>query len=912
MALLLTAVAFAQNTTLRGSVSDTAAKKPLALAVVSLLNKKDSTLLYFTRTDKRGLFQLTDIKPQPYLMLVTHPGFADYADDISPATGAVDLGAIALTEKAKLLQAVIIRSAGAIRIKGDTTEFVADSFKVREGATVEELLKKLPGFQVNSRGEVTAQGQRVQKVLVDGEEFFGDDPTMATRNIGAKAVDKVQVFDTKTEQQQLTGMSNGQQGKTVNIKLKEDQKRGGFGRYSAATDFRRFHDANLLYNRFVGRRKLSAYATKSNTSTGSLNWDDRRRLGLDNDFEFDEISGGMFFMSEDDGFNNWNFRGLPDSYTAGGLFSNKWAGDQQNVNASYRYNRLGMQNLASTFTENILPNDGFFNRLRYTNQYTKQRNLNQQHAFNGKWEWKPDSLSTLRFTTALTHRQSDFVNETDAESLTSDHQFVNTSKRSNEGRTTRYDADNTLSYKRNFRKVGRLFNATLRYRYTEDKLDGFLRFTNRFYENNVADSTEVADQQKVNSSASSTMGAKITYVEPLSAKWAMIFTYAYNHNNADAKRNTFDRTAAGKYEKRNVVFSNNFDMEALGHSGSLLARFNTKKLKFGFGSGIASNRFNLLNLDSNRRYRFRFLNLTPQANVQYSLQQNSNFFFQYNGSTVQPTIEQLQPLRNNIDPLNIVVGNPALKVGFRHGFNMNYFSYKMLKQVGIWSGFSYNITDNAVSNDVTIDASGRRTTRAVNVKNNKDWNLWAEWNKGEGQKKLIKTMTVNASGNTYNNLVNGRENRTQSINFSTGFGLRYEVENKWSLNVRPRIGISRSVSSLNPTAKTSFLTYGGNADGRLTLPFKLELQSDVDFDWRQRTTAFMANPNITYWKAELRRKVFKNNTGIISLVANDILNSYRGINRVINSNFISEERYQRVGQYFQLKFEWSFNKMGGQ
>jgi hypothetical protein len=768
--LLCAKAAFTQNATLRGSVLDTAAKKPLTLSVISLLDKKDSTLLYFTRTNKQGVFQFTDVRPQSYLLLVTHPGFADYADEMTLAAGQTDVGAIALTEKAKLLQAVIVRSAGAIRIKGDTTEFVADSFKVREGATVEELLKKLPGFQVNSRGEVTAQGQRVQKVLVDGEEFFGDDPTMATRNIGAKAVDKVQVFDTKSEQQQLTGMSNGQQGKTVNIKLKEDQKRGGFGRYSAASDFRRYHDANLLYNRFVGRKKLSAYATKSNTSTGNLNWDDRRRLGLDNDFEFDEISGGMYFQSEDDGFNNWNFRGLPDSYTAGGLFSNKWAGDQQSVNASYRYNRLGMQNLGSTFTENILPDDGFFKRLRYTNQYTKQRNLNQQHAFNGKWEWKPDSLSTLRLSTVLTHRLSDFDTETDAESLTSDRQFVNTSTRKNEGRSTRYDADNSLTYKRNFRKAGRLLNASLRYRYNEEALDGFLRFTNRFYENNIVDSTEAADQQKINSSQSSTVGLKLTYVEPLSSKWSLIATYAYNHNNAVAKRNTFDRTTGGKYELRNTVFSNNFDMEALGHSSSMIARFSTKKLKFGLGSGIASNRFNLLNIDSNRRYQFNFLNVTPQANLQYSPQPNSNFFFQYNGNTVQPGIDQLQPLRNNTDPLNIVVGNPALAVGFRHSFNLNYFTYKMLKQLGFWSGFNYNITNNAVSSDVTIDPNGRRITKAVNVANNRDWNLWSEWNKGEGEKKLIKTFTINASGNTYNNLVNGRENRTQSLNFTTGFG----------------------------------------------------------------------------------------------------------------------------------------------
>jgi hypothetical protein len=161
----------------------------------------------------------------------------------------------------------------------------------------------------------------VQKVLVDGEEFFGDDPTMATKNISAKAVDKVQVFDNKSDQQQLTGISTGNEGKTVNIKLKEDQKRGGFGRYSVASDFKQFHDANLLYNRFVGKKKVSVYATKSNTSTGSLNWEDQRRLGM-NDFEFDELSGYfMFSGGEDETFNSWNLQGMPDAYTAGGLFS---------------------------------------------------------------------------------------------------------------------------------------------------------------------------------------------------------------------------------------------------------------------------------------------------------------------------------------------------------------------------------------------------------------------------------------------------------------------------------------------------------------------------------------------------------------------------------------------------------------
>lgn len=885
----------------------------MQFAVVSLVQKKDSTLYKFTRTDKSGSFLLQDVTPGAYSLLITHPKFADYTDDISVKNDPLSLGQIPLTQKSQLLQAVIVKSAGAIRIKGDTTEFVADSFKVREGATVEELLKKLPGLQVNSKGEITAQGQRVDKVLVDGEEFFGDDPTMATRNIGAKAVDKVQVFDTKSEQQQLTGMSSGQQSKTVNIKLKDDQKKGGFGRFNAASDFKRYHDVSLLYNRFVGKKKISLYGTKSTTSTGSLNWSDRRKLGIEGDFEFDEISGGMYFQGEDDDvFNSWSFRGLPDSYTAGGLFSNKWADDRQSVNASYRYNRLGMQNQSTTLTENILPDTGLFNRLRYTNQYANQRNLNVQHAFNGKWEWKPDSLSTIKLTTALSDRQTDFTTETYAESLTKERDTVNTSNRFNEGRATKKDLDNNLVYKRMFKKAGRILNASLRYRYTEETQNALLRYQNDFYQANVIDSIESADQQKINLNTSSTVGAKVTYVEPLSTKWSLVFNYAYNHNNASSKRNTYDLSAPGKYEDRNVFFSNNFDMKAQSNSGLLVARFNTKKVKFGVGSGLAGTRFDLTNLDSNnKKYNFNFLNFTPQANLQYQLQQNTGIYFNYNGSTVQPTIDQLQPLRNNADPLNIVVGNPQLEVGFRHNFGLYFNSYKMLKQMGIWAGLNYNVVHNAVSNNVTIDASGRRITQAVNVKNNNNWNFWGEWHKGEGEKKLQHSISVNADGNKYNNLVNSLTNQTKSFNTSIGYGLRYEVENKWSLSGRPKIGWSRSISTLNEAAKVSFLTYGGNAEGRVTLPWKLELQSDIDLDWRQRTAAFASNPNVTYWKGELRRKLFKKDAGYIAIVANDILNSYRGLNRNINSNFVTEERYQRVGRYFQLKFEWSFNKMGG-
>ncbi|HEX2534090.1 MAG TPA: carboxypeptidase-like regulatory domain-containing protein, partial [Chitinophagaceae bacterium] len=349
MGLLLlccTGILKAQSPSVHGKVADTLEKKALPHAVVALIRKSDSSLVRFSRTDRNGSFRMNGIEPGNYQILVTYPKFADYTDDIQvKADGETALGTLPLTLKSKLLQEVVVRTGSAIRIKGDTTEYAADSFVVREGATVEDLLKKLPGFQVNSKGEIVAQGQRVSKVLVDGEEFFGDDPTMATQNLSAKAVDKVQVFDTKSEQQNLTGMTTGNEGKTVNIKLKEDKKKGAFGRGELGYNGGSLLNSKALYNNFIGKRKISVYGTKSSTSTGSLNWEERRQMGIENDMEYDEISGYYFSFGNDDGFNDWSLRGLPNSYTAGGLYINRWDADKKALNSSYRYNRLGTENV---------------------------------------------------------------------------------------------------------------------------------------------------------------------------------------------------------------------------------------------------------------------------------------------------------------------------------------------------------------------------------------------------------------------------------------------------------------------------------------------------------------------------------------------------------------------------------------
>ena len=386
---------FGQLSSLKGTIRDTTEKKSLPRSVISLLRTKDSVLVAFTRADAQGHFKLDGLNPAEYLLLVTYPKFADYADRLQLPPGVTDLGVLPLTPRSVLLQEVVIRNNRAINIKGDTTEFLADSFKVKEGATVEDLLKQIPGIQVNSKGEITAQGKRVDKVLVDGEEFFGADPTIATQNIAAKAVDKVQVFETKSEQDQLKGIgATADANKTINIKLKESAKKGYFGKAEAGSDFDRLLNGKLMFNRFRGNQKLSVYGTKSNTNTGSLGWEDQNKLGLDdNDYEYDEISGFFFsYGNSDNEFNDWTLRGLPKAYTAGGLYGNKWGEDKNKTNLSYLYNRLGTTNQTTTVSQTLLKDTTFFNNSRSSSQ-----GLSQRHTATGKYEWKPDSLTTIKF-----------------------------------------------------------------------------------------------------------------------------------------------------------------------------------------------------------------------------------------------------------------------------------------------------------------------------------------------------------------------------------------------------------------------------------------------------------------------------------------------------------------------------------
>src|SRR6185312_6401588 len=350
-------IVFCQTAGIKGKLADSTATENPVNAVIAILHQRDSTLVTFSRSDKNGNFQINQLDSGRYVVLISYPKYGDFVDHIHLKQNEnLDLKTIYLTQKAKPLQEIVIKQA-AMRLKGDTTEYNADSYEVKPNATVEDLLKQLPGIQVDKDGKITAQGQQIQKVLVDGDEFFSDDPTIATRNLRADAVSKVQVFDKKSDQAEFTGIDDGNTTKTLNLKLKDNAKHGYFGKLSASA-LDKYYNGQALINAFKGKRKLAAFAITSSTDATGLNWQDSQNYGFQSN-NVQVMDGGGIMVSnnsgDDLGTQNYYGQGLPESIKAGLHFSNKWGdNDKYNMGGNYLFNKLATRSSGNTYTQNTL------------------------------------------------------------------------------------------------------------------------------------------------------------------------------------------------------------------------------------------------------------------------------------------------------------------------------------------------------------------------------------------------------------------------------------------------------------------------------------------------------------------------------------------------------------------------------
>jgi len=904
---------FAQSASIKGTISDTLNSQTLHNAVISVLRKSDSVLIAFSRSGANGEFTVKNLPAGKHIVQVSFPKYADFIDEVTVTDGqTTDLGRVGLILRSQLLAEVVVRQKiGAIRIKGDTTEYRADSFKVKEGATVEDLLKKLPGIQVNKNGEITAQGEKVQKVLVDGEEFFSDDPKVVTQNLTADAVKTVQVFDKKSDQATFTGIDDGEKQKTINLQLKEDRKKGYFGKVKLGGGTPGNFENEGMLNAFRGKRKFAAFGTMANTGKAGLNWEDNEKFGGGSNMQYNEDEGYFYSSFESDEFNTWggryNGEGLPVAWTGGAHFSNKWNNDKRNVNMNYRFNKQNLEVDGRRLTQNILPTN-IFNG----DEIRKTRNQNIRHSLNGFYDVTLDSFNSVKLTVtgSRTIRRSfaDYRDQTVNEKGVK----VNQSHRTLESDGEKQQLNSNFIWRHKFQKKGRTLSVSLDQTYNSNETDGFLTL-DRFLYDSAGQQKEhdTLDQRKLNSLKTFTLNSKASYTEPLSKTTFLEINYGYRVSNSEALRNTFNKTYIGntpKYESRDELFSNDYQFRINTQSGGLNLRVNKQRVVYSFGGNISYSDFRQTDLRKDSLYTRSYLNLFPRASFRYNLGPQRRFSINYNGSTRQPSLEQIQPIRENTDPNNIQIGNADLKQEFRHNISMNFSDYKVLTSRSLYFSGNFAVVNNAISSYSTVDSFNRRTNKYVNVDGNYNVNFWAGYWYQLKKLKVNISLNLGGGGGKYNSFVNGLKNVNTNRNYNIYMGIWHEKENKYTINISPQISRNYSVSSLRPDVVTKYWTSESNMDASVFLPWKMELNSSATFYYRQKTSVFDNDLNTVKWNAYLAKKFWKNKSGEIRISVFDILDQNIGVQRNASSNFISENTYNTIRRYWLLSFTWNFTK----
>jgi hypothetical protein len=904
---------FSQKANLSGVLKEGSEKKPVYNSVVALLTPIDSILYKFTRSDKEGNFNFKNVKAGNYVLMTSHSQYADYVDAIIVKEGENSTRSIALKGKIELLREVIIKT-GSIRIKGDTTSYRASDFKVGENANVEELLKKLPGIQVDKNGVIKAMGETVEKVLVDGEEFFGDDPGMAVKNLRADAVKEVQVFDKKSDQAEFTGIVDGETKKTINLKLKDDKKKGYFGKIDAAngplTTIDSRYNTNLMFSNFKGKSKLSAFLLNGNTGQDGLGWQDSEKFGgRDDSFNMNmdddgnvsyEWTGGN---TDDEPYVDTQ-NGFIRNTNAGLQYSNKW-NDKQTLNLSPKYNNQIYTNNNNKTTQTQV-GDTQLNENRATVSNVNRSNF----KLNAIYDVKLDSVNSLKFTVKTNFYDTESDEFTNGTTTGNNGLLKNKQEKSF---TTNSDKQSLLAsilFKHKFAKARRTFSVNGSLSTLNTNADNFLKSSNESYEEGNFASRVDVDQNKIGEKRTQNLNVNFAYTEPITKKLALQFAYQVSYNTGDSDYLTYDYSAVtGKYDILVNSLSNQFKQTIVTNKPNLKLSYNAKKINYSFGSGFGFTSFDLLDQTLNNEYKRSYVNFFPAANFSYKYKSNGNLRFSYQGATKQPTIDQLQPLRNNQDFFNQTLGNPDLKQSFTNSINISQNSYNILSESQFYQGLYFRTITNLISYNKDIDPESAKT---ISTPINTNGNLSGSYYFGYGfkVKKIDLRIDLNPSINYNKSVISINNNLTNSNTLNSGFAvyLNKSKEKKYDLSLSNNFSNSRSATSQNDVVK-SFNTNNLNLDIGVYFREKWKLSTDYNLNSRQKTVDFQTNLTNQLWNARLQR-TFKNDEFTAYIMVRDILNQNIGIRRYVYENMISEEQNDRLKRYGMIGFTWNFKNKG--
>lgn len=900
---------------LTGSVVDAADRAKLEKATITLLTPQDSFVTSFTWTKENGKFSLNNIDTGTYLMVVAYPQYADLVKSISILSSTQDLGELKLSKASQLLDEVLVTGKIPIVIKGDTIEYDADSFKVGKDAKVEDLLKVLPGISIDSDGKITAQGKEVQKVLLDGEEFFGNDPKLITKNIRSDMVDKVQVYEKRTDLADKTGIDDGERIQTIDIKLKEDKKKGTFGDILAGFGTNSYYVGKAMANRFQGAQKISVFGVGANDGMVGLNFEEGQKYGTSSYNMQMTSDGNMMFTGygSGDGMDEGNYygNGVPRALNLGVSYSDKLKGDKHKINVNYRRGQMDVENNSIYIAQNNLPE-----QARLDSSYTYSDNAMRSNIANIRYDLKLDSLADMIFTLRYNQIKRDNASNTYANQQDLEQNIINETNSQTFSDNTNQNLSADVLLTKRFKKARR--SVTLNLNVYDSDYDNTTNFyTNTYFTNTNAEA--LVDQYKVDNTQVQTIRGGISYAEPLTKRLTASLGYNFATHHSFVLNESYNKNeGTGAYDQLDESVLNNFDNNNLTHSLRTSFNFKTDKITVNVGNAIdfesLKRMYNNLNTELVRD-RISFM---PILSTVFQMSKNKSLRINYYGRTIQPGLDQLEPLKQNTQQLVQYLDNLDLHAAFSNSLNIDFTSYKPIKTQSLYIYSSIGNTLNAINSRVDMDLNtGKRTIQFVNM-DKPNWNA----NITSGYRFLLsKKQMLNASSgirvsynNNYNYLaVNGgntqlNNNQYMTLNPFVGLSRYNEKSLSFDLSVQPGVQIMRT--SLQPdlnSANFTISTYGGVS---YKFPKDILLAFNMNQRYEAATKTLPSYDNFLI-NGFVSKKFLKDKALEVQVLVNDILNRNLGIRRNQSGYLFTQTSNDVLRRYGMLKLTYSFTTMKG-
>ena len=905
-ALFFSSFLFSQNTfTIKGKVVDPTTKLPIESATVYLTSVKDSSVVDYTITNRMGNFAIKVKKSDKALNLkVSFISYQDFVENVTGLTADKDFGTIELKEASNLLNEVVVKSEiPPIRIKKDTLEFNASSFKVGADANVEALLKQLPGVEITPEGKITVNGKEVNNILVNGKPFFGKDGKIATQNLPAEIIEKVQVVDTKTKSEEISGDASGSENKTINLTIQEDKNKGFFGKIMGGLGSDKRYESSMLVNYFKGERKISALASSNNINS----------IGFSMDEIFDNMGGGRnssVYYNDDGSFgiNNMSFggnRGITRSNMIGINYQDKWL-KKVDQSGSYYFTNAETENANRTDRINFLPTG---NTLTKSNSITK--NGSDGHNISLDFEIALDSTATIyinpRFQTSKGFGKSSRNQITTDENLNELNSSNNDDYNENDNSNFGLDA----SFSKQFKKKKRGLSVNL-----EAELQKRDEYINTKSATLFADATpdDIRNQNRFENNKNDFMKLEVRYGEPLTDSLRLSLTSELTLRKIGNDLNTFDfNTGTNSYDDFNDVQSNEVNSKTTTYfpsTGLILDKSKTNgRINFGPEFINFDANSNYLGVRTNRNKTYVFPRV--KGYISHRIGKSKSIYSFYDFGVQMPQANQVLPVENLSNPLSTFIGNDDLKPTLRHNlyFSFNDYDYQSRSGYYLYSGI--NLSKDAVVSSTVYDNNFKATTTYQNVDVTHNSYLGVNWNKSYKKEKRTLRFGAGVSFNyDYNKgLTNAVLFESKGLNINPRFNLTWSIDEMITVAPSYRYTFSKTDFKNYVIDKADNFIHNAKLEITSYMPKKFVLGSDFGYTYNSNI-ADGFKKDFYLWNVSLGYNFFKDQL-LAKVKVYDLLNQNLNSTRTITPTAIVDAENTVLRRYVMFSLTYKLEKFAG-